>query len=321
MAAVASPTPSAFTSARFLDDYKKTADSLGASYSEPIVQGTLSSFDGCFEEGTVIWRSTSRPNDKLNYRFYLRRRLDTVALAVKAGYIEASSPMARLATCWSDLFNGDTVQWCDLDPEEGVAKTWIFLKGQRSVDDILDAAVVPECARVHRAKFHSLGLKLVHFVAVDHHSDTMNIYFTVPGPISEAQAAAYTNLAGCKPPTAAEFQDLSKFLPTQRFVFAVTIDYNTGKIKRVAFYALNVPGGEIPATANDRLRKFFNEAPSYDKQQTRNVAWSYGNGDSKYMKGEASYTGDLQDWVQNVRSPVPEKLALLLEDARSTMVF
>ena len=92
MATVASPCSSAFTSARFLADYKKTADALDASYSESIGQGTLSSSDGRFEEGTVIWRSTSRPNDKLNYRFYLRRRLDTVALAVKAGYVEASNP-------------------------------------------------------------------------------------------------------------------------------------------------------------------------------------------------------------------------------------
>ncbi|KJZ73749.1 hypothetical protein HIM_06867 [Hirsutella minnesotensis 3608] len=320
-AVVDSPSPSSFDSSRFLLDYKKTADSLGAPYSESTVQGTLDGFPGCFDEGTVIWRSTSRQGDKLNYRFYLCNRVDTVALGVKAGYLDADKPMSRLATSWSGLFDGDSVQWCDLDPEEGVAKTWVFLKGQRSVDDILDASEVPETARAHRATFHRLGLKLVHFVAVDHHGGTMNIYFTVPGPISEAQAAAYTELAGCQPPTRAEFDDLLKFLPSRRFVFAATIDYDTGKIKRVAFYALNIPAGELPATANDRLRKFFQEAPSYDKVQTRNVAWSYGNGDSKYMKGEASYTGDLQNWVQNVRGPVPEKMALLLEDARSSMSF
>ncbi|PMD17248.1 hypothetical protein NA56DRAFT_648701 [Hyaloscypha hepaticicola] len=320
-AAAVLPSQSAFTSERFLADYKKTADILGAKYDEKIVAGTLTSFDNCFEEGTVIWRSTSRANDKLNYRFYLRHRVDTVALAVKAGYIEASNPMARLATCWSDLFDGDSVQWCDLDPEEGVAKTWIFLRGQRSVDDILDASEVPESARVHRTTFHNLGLKLVHFAAVDHHGGTMNIYFTVPGPITEAQAAAYTALAGCKPPTAAEFADLRAYLPSQRFVFAATINYDTGKITRVAFYALNIPQGPLPATANDRLRQFFAEAPSYDEVQTRNIAWSYGNGDKKYMKGEASYTGDLQNWVQNVRAPVNEKLALLLEDARAGMTI
>jgi hypothetical protein len=95
---------------------------------------------------------------------------------------------------------------------------------------------------------------------------------------------------------------LRKFLLAQRLVFAVAFDYETGKIKREAFYALNIPGGELPTTANGRLRKFFAEAFSYDQQQTRSVAWSYGNGDSKYMKGKASYTRDLQDWVKCEKS-------------------
>jgi len=318
-AAVATPTPSVFTPEQFLQDYKKTADTIGATYSEDVVQGTLKNFPGCYNDGTVIWRSTSRPNDKLNYRFYLKSRVDTVDLAIKAGYIAADHPMGRLATSWSNLFDGDTVQWCDLDPEEGIAKTWIFMKGQRSIDAILDASEIPEVVRVHRPTFHKLGLALVHFAAVDYHGGTFNIYFTVPGPITRAQAAAYTALAQCKPPTEEEFADLEKFLPSQRFVFAVTINYDTGKIKRVAFYALNIPQGPLPATANDRLRQFFDEAPSYDRQQTRNVAWSYGIGDSKYMKGEASYTGNLQDWVQNVRGPVTDKLATLLDQARANM--
>ena len=321
MAEVLAPSTSVFTEDRFLEDYRKTAATLAAPYSEEVVKSTLTSFPGCYEEGTVIWRSTSRPNDKLNYRFYLKRREDTVALAAKAGLLNENDTMSRLATSWSSLFDGDSVQWCDLDPEEGVAKTWIFLKGQRSVDDILDAPVMPDAAKVHRAHFHSIGLALIHFVAVDHHGGTFNLYFTVPGPITEAQAAAYTALAGCKPPTPEEFADLKQYLPSQRFVFAVTINYETGKIKRVAFYALNIPQGPLPPTMNARLRQFFEEAPSYDKIQTRNVAWSYGNGDSKYMKGEASYTGELQDWVQRVRAPVPEKMALLLEEARRNMVI
>lgn len=48
-------------------------------------------------------------------------------------------------------------------------------------------------------------------------------------------------------------------------LFTVIFDYKTGKIKRVAFYALNILGGELLAIANDGLRKFFAEAPSYDK--------------------------------------------------------
>ncbi|KAI0837703.1 prenyltransferase-like protein [Hypoxylon sp. FL0890] len=320
MAAAAVQTPSAFAPDRFIADYKKTAELLGAPYSEKVVAGTVNDFPGCFDE-TVIWRATSRPNDKLNYRFYLSKRTDTVALAAEAGYVDADAPMSRLATAWSGLNGGDSVQWVDLDPADGVAKTWCFLKAPRPIGDILGVDEIPESTRAHLPTFIKLGLSYAHFVAVDHQGGTFNIYWTVPGPITEAQAAAYTALAGAEPPTAEEFTDLRQYLPEQRFVFAATINYDTGNIKRVAFYALNIPAGPLPPTTNERLRTFFEQAPTYDTVQTRNIAWSYGNGNSKYMKGEASYTGELSNWVKNVRGPVGEKMAKLLEDARANMVF
>src|SRR6266566_7210655 len=118
-----SSSPS-FSPTRFLTDFKKLADAIGAPYSEPAIQETLDTFEGCFKEGAVIWRTTNRPNDVVNYRFYLRRRLDTVEMATKAGFIEPGNQMGRLATSWSALFNGDTEQWCDFHPKMGLVKTW-----------------------------------------------------------------------------------------------------------------------------------------------------------------------------------------------------
>ncbi|KAI0814245.1 prenyltransferase-like protein [Xylaria sp. FL0064] len=321
MATVATQSPSVFASGQFVTDYKKTADLLGAPYSEDILQATLTNFPGLFEQGSVSWRATSRENDQLNYRFYIPSNVDTISLAAKAGYIDPNQPMARLAKSWSNLFNGEPAEWCDFDSESGLAKTWILLKGLRSVDDLLDADAVPESTRAHRETFHKLGLKYCHFVAVDHHSGSLNLYFTVPGPITEAQAAAYTALAGASPPTVEEFADMRKYVPEHRFAFAVTIQGDTGKIKRVSIYALNIPEGPLPATCNDRLHRFFAEAPCYDKQQTRTIGWSYGNGNSKYMKGEASYTGELQNFVKNSRAVPNETMAKLLEEARASMSF
>ena len=81
------------------------------------------------------------------------------------------------------------------------------------------------------------------------------------------------------------------------------MEYKTGGITRMAFYALNLPPQKLP-TVNDRVLKFFSEAPSYDKQQTRNVAWSYGLGGSKYMKAESSYVGELATLLRDVGSPL-----------------
>ncbi|KAI0201403.1 prenyltransferase-like protein [Astrocystis sublimbata] len=321
MAAVAVNSESVFSSGRFIADYKKTADHLGAPYSEEVVQGTLTNFPGLFDQGSVSWRATSRDNDQLNYRFYIPVNVDTISMAAKAGYIDPTKPMARLAKSWSSLFNGEPAEWCDFDSDKGLAKTWILLKGLRSVDHLLDADEVSESVRAHRETFHKLGLKYCHFVAVDHHSNSLNLYFTVPGPITEAQATAYTALAGAEPPTAEEFADMREYVPEHRFAFAVTMEGATGKIKRVSIYALNIPEGPLPKTANDRLRQFFAEAPCYDSRQARTIGWSYGNGNSKYMKGEASYTGELGNFIRNARLPPTEAMAKLLEESRASMSF
>ncbi|PYH97268.1 hypothetical protein BO71DRAFT_468204 [Aspergillus ellipticus CBS 707.79] len=281
--------PSAFDQPQFLNDFKKTADAIGAPYSETAILDTLKTFETCFKEGAVIWRTTNRPRDPVNYRFYLRRRLDTVHIATQAGYLDPNDPMGQL--------------WCDFHPETGLVKTWVNLKGRRPVDDILNAAVVPESVRAHAPTFHRLGLRLVRFLAVDYDGNSMNLYFTAPGPISETQAAQYTKLAQCDPPTAQEYQDMQTFLNPQGFAFAVTMEYTTGTIKRVAFYALNLPANQLPVV-NDRVLDFFAAAPSYDKHRTKNVAWSFGVGNKKYMKAESSYVGELATVLKDVGSPL-----------------
>lgn len=80
------------------------------------------------------------------------------------------------------------------------------LKGQRPVDDILNAPEVPQSVRAYGLEFKSLILELVRFVAVEYESSTMSLYFIAPGPVSETQAAQYTALAKCKPSLKKNFE-------------------------------------------------------------------------------------------------------------------
>jgi hypothetical protein len=143
----------------------------------------------------------------------------------------------------------------------------------------------------------------VGWLAVDYEGNTLNLYFTGPGPLTEEQAAKYTKLAQCGPPTKQEFQDMRKFLHPTGFSFAVTMKYETGEITRVAFYALNLPGKDLPSV-DERVKRFFETAPSYDKKQTRNVAWSFGVGDKRYMKCAASYSGEVAMLLKDVKAPL-----------------
>jgi hypothetical protein len=296
-------TPVAFSEERFLNDVRKTAAAINAPYSEHAVLEVLKAFKECLTDEAVIWRTTSRPNDKLNYRISIRSGLDTVALAIKAGFVKPDNHLARLIKSWSSLYNGDTEHGCDFDAAlAGVAKTWVNLKTLRPVDDVLNADLVPDVVRAHGPTFHSLGLKVVRFVAADYHGNTINLYFRAPGPVTKDQAAKLVNLAQCPPPTEEEFEDMRTYLNPDGFPFATTIEYATGIIRRVAFYALDIPEGKTPTTVNDRMRKFFDIAPSYDRKICRIVAWSFGMGGSKYLKAESSYVGESGDLLKIMRT-------------------
>ena len=75
----------------------------------------------------------------------------------------------------------------------------------------------------------------------------------------------------------------------------------TGDIKRVGFYALKLPPNTFPEVG-ERLKTFFEKAPSYDREEMNAVAWSYGAGGKKYIKAERSYCGRLVPLLRDWRS-------------------
>ena len=285
--------PAVFDPSRFLEDIQKTCAAIGAAYSKTNTVRSLEAFDNSFNTGAVLWRTTDRPGDALNYRFYERKPTDTVTRAVEAGFIGPGNPLGELITSWSALYSGTPEQSCDFDAETGLSKAWVYMGGMRPVDDILNAAHVPEQIRRHGPTFHNLGLELVRHVAADYHSETLNVYFRAPGPMTSDQANAYVQLA--EPTlnlTAEQVNEMRQFLNPKGFTFAVTMAYATGNIERVGFYALKLPPGNHPVI-DERLKKFFSEAPSYDDEEMNAIAWSFGRGGKRYVKAERSYCGQL----------------------------
>ena len=290
-----------FSPQRFLKDTKRTAEAIGAPYSEAAIRSVLEAYAQNFKDGAVLWRATNRPGDALNFRFYERRPVDTVSIAVKAGFIEKDNIMGILITSWSALYTGvgTPEQSCDFDAGTGLTKAWVYMGGMRPIDDILNADHVPEELKRHGPTFHSLGLELVRHVAVDYHSGTVNIYFRAPGPINVEQAAKFVALADCPALPEEEVMEMRKFLNPTGFTFAVTIKLSTGTISRVGFYALKLPIGTFPEIGS-RLATFFSTAPNYDKEEMNAIAWSFGPGGKRYIKAERSYCGKLvpllRDW-------------------------
>ena len=290
-----------FSPERFIRDVKRTCAAIDAPFSEATTRAVIEAYSRSFHEGAVLWRATNRLGDALNFRFYERRPIDTVGIAIQAGLLGPDNALARLITSWSLLYDGKPEQSCDFDAQKGLTKAWVYMGGFRPLDDILNARDVPESIRRHGPTFHNLGLESVRHVAVDYHSDTINLYFRAPGPITEDQAAKFVRLAGCPPPARDEFEEMRAFLCPTGYTFSVTMTVLTGDIKRVGFYALKLPPNTFPEVG-ERLKTFFEQAPSYDREEMNAVAWSYGTGGKKYIKAERSYCGRLVPLLRDWRS-------------------
>ncbi|MGW7544283.1 aromatic prenyltransferase [Streptomyces sp. NPDC054770] len=281
-----------FSQSRFLEDIRTTAEAIDAPFSYATTRAVLDAYGPAFSEGAVLLRTTDRTGDDLNYRFYARRPMDTVTVARRAGFIAADDALGDLVQSWSELYDGTPEQSCDFDADRGLTKTWVYLNGTRPLDDVLGVTGVPSLIRERGPAFHRLGLDYVRHVSVDYHRGTVNLYFRAPGPISEAQCARFTALAGAAMPDDRLFKEMATFLSRGAYTFAVTISPATGWTERVAFYALKLPEGRFP-TIGGRLSRFFETAPSYDIEDMNAVAWSFGSGSGTYIKAERSYCGDL----------------------------
>ncbi|KAG6994064.1 hypothetical protein G7Y79_00047g082900 [Physcia stellaris] len=136
-----------FSSSQFLKDVKESCEAIKAPYSETKTLEVLSAYNQNFSEGAVLWRTTDRPGDALNYRFYERRPVEVLDIAVNTGLLEAKNPLATLLKSWSKPWGTSLhvvpEQSCDFDADKGLTKAWAYMGGLRPLDDILSVDGVP----------------------------------------------------------------------------------------------------------------------------------------------------------------------------------
>ncbi|KAL8922323.1 MAG: hypothetical protein Q9172_003615 [Xanthocarpia lactea] len=292
--------PPSFTGPKLLED--------GAPFSESTVQAVTAAFSQSFREGAIVLRATSREGDALNFRFYERRPVAVLRIAEDSGLLESSNQLARLLDEWSKPWAGDgselevPKQSCDFDPVKGLVKAWAYMGAPRPLYNLFGRSDVPQSITKHRDAFYQLGLISVRHVAVDFYSNTVNIYFGIQGPMTAPRAAELTALADYQFDLAIESADQFGWLPEVHFPFAVTIEVATGKIKRVAWYALGLSMDRRPELGG-RLETFLKVAPDYDVDTFLGVAWSFGPGQERYLKVEKSYGGGVVPLMKGWKSP------------------
>ncbi|KAL2842276.1 prenyltransferase-like protein [Aspergillus pseudodeflectus] len=288
------PIAAPFSQSRFLSDLETACKALNTPYSEPTTLKVIQTFEQSFTHGAVLFRTTNQPNGPLNYRVYERQSIDMVSLATNAGLLPRDSILGNLVQTWSSLYGDESHQLADFDSSKGLVKFWVFLGGIRPLAEILNVPGVPECIRRYGGMFEMLGLTGVRHTAVDLEKGSMNLYFRTPPDLSRRDMDEYISLAGADPLPDALFEEIHAHFPRAGGTFAVTMDMTTGRISRVAFYALRLEENNLPASAlSGRIKTFFEVCPSYETDEMKALAWSFAEGGKRYIKAEHSYTGDL----------------------------
>ncbi|KAL3468982.1 prenyltransferase-like protein [Aspergillus californicus] len=294
--------PSTFSETRFLTDIQNASAALNAPYSQKTTQEILTTFHESFTRGCVLWRTTEQPNADLNYRVYERKSIDLVTVAGDAGLLEQNERLGNLIKSWSSLYGAESYQLCDFDASRGLVKFWVFLGGVRPLDQVLRIHELPACIRNSRAVFEDVGLTGVRHTAVDLEKRSINLYFQTRGVLTRDAFNDYIALSGADPVEEDEilFESIQKHFPASGGTFAVTMDFSTGRISRVAFYALRLDLGDMPVVG-ERVQRFFDVCPSYDREEMRAIAWSFGRG-KRYVKAEHSHSGELVGMLRGWRT-------------------
>ncbi|KAH8690206.1 prenyltransferase-like protein [Talaromyces proteolyticus] len=303
--------PVEFSAPVFKQDVASLCSALEAPYDESILDKILDVYTENFRRGAVLWKATNRPKDGIAFRFYERAKVEVVAPAIEANLLQADHPMIPLIRSWADI-NDKAIASCDFDPAMGLNKTWIWLGGRPSIDELLKVPNVPESIRALGAQFKEVGLDTVRHTAVDWRTSTVNIYFWVNGEIDLEIANRLVGLSGGTALTKEKLDEIKSQLIPEGFTFATTINSATGNIERVAVYALRLDGNALPPVG-ERLATFFQDAKSYDHKDINIVAWSFGRGEKgtkDYIKGERSYSGELNNVLQGWGSPLKPETAV-----------
>jgi len=89
-----------------VEDVERTYVPIGAPFSESTARAAIEAYSESFNEEAVLWHTTDRPDDALNFRFYECHPTDNVGISIQAGFIKADSDLVRLINSWGSLNGG-----------------------------------------------------------------------------------------------------------------------------------------------------------------------------------------------------------------------
>lgn len=289
----------AYSSDRFLEDLRSTADARSTPFDDKGVRKVLDVFEDEMNRSVVQLKTTTKPGDGLYYRFFYKWENDLLDIARRNGLAApGDGPVGRLQREALDAFSGSTQAGLDFEVGSGLAKVWTFT-GVRPVEELFDLPSVPASVRAHAEFFARHGLRRVFFVASDFQSETMNVYPIIEGDcrngdwLRELVRATGGSFDGAPDADAM----MNSLAPTG--CLGMTFSWARPELHRWALYSLNVPDGGRTAVLPElpeQLDDFYQKTPTLNAAPQTNVAWSFGRA-GFYTKLEKSYAKDANHFL------------------------
>lgn len=282
---------------QLFEDFRTSAEILGASFDEDVVAEVFSTFNQFFitepTTSSVMYRIDTRANRRISLRYMdFDIPHDPFVMALQDGLLTREGhPIEDLLPQLQAEVNM-LGYGADFSAHQGFEKVWPFFH-PFAIDDLHRLPAVPQVSRNLLEFYRKYDLYWVSLLAVDYRAKTMNIYFMQkePGRYSTGQIAEMFTDLGFERPSDEELE-----ICTNAFTIYPTFSWDTLEPQRLCFCMPATRPEDIPALS-PLIDNFVAEAPVNATNNCYTFCPTYGKDIEPYLKLENDYSGREMDII------------------------
>jgi hypothetical protein len=292
---------------RMQTDVVHTAKSLGAEYSEKIIEKIFQAFGDRFIGNPFMIRTTTKQSQKAGCNFrYLEEYEYCLAweIAKKSGFIsDQGRAVDRLVPEVFEAFPM-LMYGVDFEVDSGLAKIWYLTKGIYAVEQAFKIPSLPKSVAAHADFFEKFHLDALFAFAFDFQHNSINLYFD-PYHSEHKTSLFYKEL----------LQYLEFNLPSDEVLqylintaeIGVTFHWSLTRIERICFYVPFLNRETVPPNLDPLITKFAQLSPASMDNPSFILGWSFGpqEGKGTYIKIDVNYNDGMPLFFKIHNQPLP----------------
>jgi hypothetical protein len=271
-------------------DVEESARLLDVTCSRDKIWPVLAAYEDVLPQALIAFRvaTNKRHEGEFDCRFTVPTHVDPYVRARSAGLItETGHPVELLLSdieqrCPVDLYG------VDFGVVGGFRKIWVYFPESeyQSLSKLCGIPSMPRSLAGNASFFADRGLDdRVDVIGIDHHSRTVNLYFTeFPAELREPQALLTMHRdIGIPDPS----EQMLRFCE-KAFGFYATLNWDTAKIERIAFSVKTQDPLSLPARLGPKIERFVRSVP-YGADDPKMVYAAMTKSGEEYYKLQSYY--------------------------------